>query len=88
MPTGVALSTFDEMLMLSIQGGHVEAMLRLLDAGARVDGDPNCHEIPKEPYAEIVRILLAAGATIPARISENGTRASMLVAELGLEPPA
>ena len=111
--------------MVSIEGGHLEAMRRLLDAGARIDGDPDseeiplghscwrgrmqmtrdlvdrgaalefrdggsailaalhgsrhCHqseggpsmrtidEIPKEPYAEIVRILLAAGATVPKR---------------------
>ena len=45
-------------------------------------------EIPKEPYAEIVRILLAAGATVPERIGENGARAAMLIAELGVDPPA
>jgi hypothetical protein len=44
-------------------------------------------EIPKEPYAEIIRILLAAGATVPERIGENGARATMLLAELGVEPP-
>jgi hypothetical protein len=45
-------------------------------------------EIPKEPYAEIVRILLAAGAAVPERIGENGARATMLIAELGVGPPA
>lgn len=45
------------------------------------------HEIPTEPYAEIVRILLAAGATVPERIGENGARGAMLVAELGIDPP-
>ena len=132
--------------MASIEGGHLEAMRRLLDAGARIDGDPDseeiplghscwrgrvqmtrdlvergaalefrdggsaigaalhgsrhCHqpeggpsmrtidEIPKEPYAEIVRILLAAGATVPERDRRNGTRATMLIAELGIDPPA
>ena len=44
-------------------------------------------EIPIEPYAEIVRILLAAGATIPDRIGDNGARGVMLVAELGIDPP-
>ncbi len=146
VPTGIALSVLDEMVMLAIQGGHVESMRRLLDAGARIDGDPdgeeiplgdacwrgrvqiaheliergaaltfrtrgsaigaalygsrNCHEpeggpsmrivdeIPTEPYAEIVRILLAAGATVPERIGENGPRGTMLIAELGVDPPA
>ena len=144
-PSGVALSMIDEMVMRSIEGGHLEAMRRLLDAGARMDGDPDseeiplghacwrrrvqmtrdlidrgaaltfrgggsaieaalhgsrhCHdpeggpsmrtidEIPKEPYAEIVRILLAAGATVPERIGENGAPGTMLVAELGIDPP-
>jgi hypothetical protein len=133
------------MVMMSIQGGHLEAMRRLLDAGGRIDGDPDstaiplrdacwrgrvqmtrdlverdatltfrdggsaiggalhgsrhCHdpeggpsmrtidEIPNEPYAEIVRILLAAGATVPERIGENGARGTTLVAELGIDPP-
>jgi ankyrin repeat protein len=146
VPSGVALNLLDEMLMLSIQGGHLEAMRRLLDAGARIDGDPDgqeiplgnacwrgrvemtrelvqrgaalefrtrgsaigaalhgsrhCQEpeggpsmqtvdeIPKEPYAEIVRILLAAGATVPDRLGERGARGAMLIAELGIDPPA
>jgi ankyrin repeat protein len=146
LPTGVARSLLDEMAILSIQGGHVEEMRRLLDAGARIDGDADggeiplreacwrarvqmtrelvergaaltfrdggsaigaalhgsrhCHqpeggpsmqtvdEIPLEPYAEIVRILLAAGATVPQRIGADGARAAMLIAELGIDPPA
>ena len=145
-PGTVASSALDGMLMLSIQGGHLEAMRRLLAAGARIDGDPDTEEIPlrdacwrgrvevarelvrrgaalafrdggsaigaalhgsrhchqpeggpsmrtvdeisKEPYAEIVRILLAAGATVPDRIGDNGARGVMLVAELGVDPPA
>jgi ankyrin repeat protein len=145
MPTGIALSMLDEMVMLSIEGGHLEAMCRLCDAGARIDGDPDseeiplghacwrgrvamtrellergaaltfrdggsaigatlhgshhCHEpeggpsmrtideIPKEPYAEIVRMLLDAGATIPERIGDNGARTTTLIAELGIDPP-
>jgi ankyrin repeat protein len=146
VPETLTLSMLDEMLMISIQGGHLEAMRRLLDAGARVDGDPDseeiplghacwrgrvrmtrdllergaaltfrnggsalgaalhgsrhCHdpeggpsmrpvdEIPNKPYAEIVRLLLAAGAPVPDRIGENGPRATMLIAELGIDPPA
>jgi ankyrin repeat protein len=145
LPPGVALSVLDEILSAAIQGGHLEAMRRLLDAGARIDGDPDtdeiplgqacwrgraqmtrelvergasltfrdggsamgatlhgsrhCHqpeggpsmqtvdEIPKEPYAEIVRTLLAAGAAVPKRIGEHGPRGTMLIAELGIDPP-
>ena len=145
-PPPAVASAFDEMLMLSIEGGHLDAMRRLLDAGARVDGDPDseeiplrhacwrgrvqmtrelvdrgaaltfrdggsavgaalhgsrhCHdpeggpsmrlvdEIPREPYAEIVRLLLAAGAPVPERVAEKGARATTLIAELGVEPPA
>jgi len=145
VPTGASLAGLDEMVILSIQGGRLEAMRRLLDAGARLDGDPHseeiplghacwrgrvamtreliergaalsfrdggsavgaalhgsrhCHEpeggpsmrtvdeIPTEPYAEIVRMLIAASATIPERIGENGPRATMLIAELGIDPP-
>ncbi len=142
----VPLSALDEMVMGSVEGGHLDSMRRLLDAGARIDGDPqseeiplahacwrgrvamtrelvergaalefrdgssaigaalhgsrHCHdpeggpsmrtvdEIPKAPYAEIVRMLLAAGATVPERIGENGRRATTLMAELGVDPPA
>ncbi len=41
-----------------------------------------------KPYAEIVRLLLAAGATVPERIGEHGARATALIAELGIDPPA
>ena len=141
----VPLPMLDEMVMLSVEGGHPDAMRRLLDAGARIDGDPDseeiplghacwrgrvemarelvrrgaalrfrdggsavgaalhgsrhCHEpeggpsmrtleeIPQEPYAEIVRMLLAAGAPVPERVAEHGARATMLIAELGIDPP-
>ncbi|MGH2884255.1 MAG: ankyrin repeat domain-containing protein, partial [Solirubrobacteraceae bacterium] len=143
-PKGVELSTLDEMLMGAVEGGHIEAMRRLLDAGARIDGDPDseeiplghacwrgrvemtseliergaaltfrdggsamgaalhgsrhCHdpeggpsmriveEIPTAPYAEIVHLLLAAGAPVPDRIGERGPRAATVMAELGVDP--
>jgi ankyrin repeat protein len=143
LPGTVTPSTLDEMVILSIQGGHPAAMRRLLDAGARIDGDPDgediplrdacwrgrvpmtrdlvergaalafrdggsaigaalhgsrhCHdpeggptmrnldEIPKHPYAAIVRLLLDAGATVPDRVGENGARATTLIAELGID---
>jgi hypothetical protein len=45
-------------------------------------------EIPNAPYAAIVRLLLAAGATVPDRVGENSGRGTMLLAELGVDPPA
>ena len=145
LPDAVTLSTLDELVMASVEGGHLDALRRLLDAGARIDGDPDseeiplghacwrgrvqmtrelvergaaltfrdggsaigaalhgsrhCHdpeggpsmrtadEIPRAPYAEIVRLLLAAGAPVPERIGEKRARATMLMAELGVNPP-
>ena len=144
-PAALAVARLDEMVIAAIEGGFVETMRRLLDAGARVDGDPDteaiplghacwrrrvqmtrelvargaalrfrdggsaigaalhgsghCHhpeggptmqtrdEIPTEPYAEIVRVLLAAGASVPKRLGEKGPRTTTLMAELGVDPP-
>ena len=67
---------------------------------ARLLPDRYCHEpeggptmrtndeIPRQPYAEIVGMLLAAGATIPDRVGDTGLRASTLSAELGIDPPS
>jgi ankyrin repeat protein len=145
-PRNVNLSLLDEMLIVAIHGGHLDAVRRLLDAGARVDGDPetediplgqacwrgrvqmtrelvergaaltfrhggsamgatlhgsrHCNDpeggptmqivdqIPKEPYAEIVQVLLAAGAAVPEKLGDNGERGTTLLAELGIDPPA
>jgi ankyrin repeat protein len=142
-PSAVAVSMLDEMVILCVAQGDLDALRRLLDAGARVDGDPdreeiplgqacwrgrvqiarelvqrgaaltfrhgggaigaalhgsrNCHrpeggptmqtvdEIPQEPYAEIVRLLLAAGATVPERVGDTGFSGATLVAELGID---
>jgi hypothetical protein len=43
------------------------------------------HEIPQEPYADVVRMLLAAGAALP-EVAE-GHDARTLIAGLGIEPP-
>jgi hypothetical protein len=68
--------------------------------GAALHGSRHCHdpeggptmrtvdEVPKAPYAEIVQILLAAGAEVPERINEQGRRSVMLIAELGIDLPA
>jgi len=145
-PAAAPSTALDQMLMAAIEGGHLDATRRLLDAGARVDGDPESEEIPlghacwrgrvelvhelvgrgaalsfrdggsaigaalhgsrhcqdpeggpsmapveeipQRPYAEIVRFLLAAGAPVPERIGDDGPRATMLIAELGVDPPA
>lgn len=147
-PPEVPPALLDEMLILAIQGGHLATMRRLLDAGARVEGDPDSdddplgqacwrgrsemvrelvargakltfrdggsavgaalhgsrhcqnpeggptmglvEEIPTEPYAEILRILLAAVAPVPERVGSGGggQRATTVMAELGVDPPA
>ncbi|MGP0052034.1 MAG: ankyrin repeat domain-containing protein [Solirubrobacteraceae bacterium] len=66
----------DEMLILAVQGGHVEAVRRLLDAGARVDGDPGSEDNPLAQACwrgevEIVRELLARGAR--SAFTDGGT---------------
>ena len=137
----------DKLLMMSIETGHLETMRRLLDAGARVDGDPRAQQVPlghacwrgraqaarelvergaaldfddggsaigaalhgsrychdpeggpsmrtadevnQEPYAEIVRLLLAAGAELPKRVGDQSARrAAIRILELGVELPA
>jgi ankyrin repeat protein len=146
VPFSVEHAIADRMILLSIETGNLDPMRRLLDAGARLNGNPDggpaplshacwrgrvqavqelirrgaalefpdggsaigaalhgathCHdpaggatmrtldEIPKAPYADIVRILLAAGARVPDRIDEQGRRAVMLMADLGIQLPA
>jgi hypothetical protein len=42
-------------------------------------------EIDPEPYAKIVRMLLAAGAGVPERVGgDHGPRAATLLGELGV----
>ncbi len=146
-PTSPSLppALLSEMVISAVQGGYFETMCRLLDAGARVDGDPgsdddplgqacwrgraeiarelvrrgaaltfrgggsaigaalhgsrHCQdpeggptmqtidEIPKQPYAEIVKLLIAAGATVPERMGPKGRPTAKLIAELGIDPP-
>ncbi|HWF53264.1 MAG TPA: ankyrin repeat domain-containing protein [Solirubrobacteraceae bacterium] len=43
-------------------------------------------EVDKPPYAEVLRILLAAGAPLPERLVD-GTTTATLFAELGVDPP-
>ena len=55
------------------------------------EGGPSMHleeEIPREPYAEIVRALLDAGGRIPERVGAGkGPRGVTVLAELGVELP-
>ncbi len=69
VPAAIPLSTLDEMLMLSVEGGHVETMRKLLDAGARIDGDPSNQEIPLghacwRGRVEMTRELVERGAAL------------------------
>ena len=79
------------------------AMLTFRDGGSAIgaalhgsrnctdpEGGPSMHtidEIPRARYAEIVRILLDAGAPVPERLGDNGPHATTLIAELGINPP-
>ena len=141
-PTDIKPPALDEMAASAIECGYPDTLHRLLDAGARVDGDPgapitplgnacwrrrtemvrelldrgaaftfpdggsalgaalhgsrNCQhpeggptmgtldEIPVKPYAEIVRMLLAAGAPVPERVGDEGD-ARPLIARLGVD---
>jgi len=69
--------------------------------GAALHGSRHCHdpeggpsmrirdEVFTAPYAEIVRLLLAAGAEIPVRAGDkNGRRAMIRILELGVDLPA
>jgi ankyrin repeat protein len=68
--------------------------------GAALHGSRHCHdpeggptmqtieEVPKERYAAVVRVLLEAGAVVPARLGDDGPRTATILAELGLEPLA
>jgi ankyrin repeat protein len=44
-------------------------------------------EVPKERYADVVSVLLAAGAAMPDRLGGDGPQSATILAELGLEPP-
>jgi ankyrin repeat protein len=62
----------DEMVILAVQGGHLETMRLLLDAGAPVDGDPNSREIPLGQACwrgrpQMVRELVERGAALNFR---------------------
>jgi len=135
----------DALLDTAVQAGDIEAVRRLLDAGARLEGNPDeeipplgqaawrgqaevvrellargarttwgdgsaigaalhgsrhCHdpqggptmrtveEIPRAPYADVVQVLLDAGAPIPDSLGERAASPVTLIAELGLQPPA
>jgi ankyrin repeat protein len=62
-----SLPVLDEMLNHAVQGGHLDAVRHLLDAGARVDGNPESEDDPLgqaawRGYADVVRELVARGA--------------------------
>jgi ankyrin repeat protein len=65
--------------------------------GAALHGSRHCHhpeggptmrtieEIPRERYAEVVRILLAAGAPIPDRVGDERIGVATMMSDLGIE---
>lgn len=66
---GDELTSLDAMLDLAIQGGHLDAVRHLLDAGARVDGDPDDEHTPLghaawRGRADVVRELIGRGAQL------------------------
>jgi ankyrin repeat protein len=68
-PAGVPVDLLDEMLILSIEGGHARTMRRLLDGGARIDGDPTKDQAPLgqacwRRRTEITRELVDRGASL------------------------
>jgi hypothetical protein len=70
----------------AVEGGHLDTMRRLLDAGARVDGDPESGEVPLghacwRGRVEMTRELVARGAALEFRdggsaagAAEHGSR--------------
>jgi ankyrin repeat protein len=71
-----AAGGLDEMLEAAIEGGHAAAVRRLVDAGARAEGDPEQEHGPLgqacwRGEAEIVRELIARGA--PLQFADGGS---------------
>jgi ankyrin repeat protein len=71
-PGGVPVALLDEMAILSIRGGHLDTLRRLLDMGARVDGDPGRSETPLgeacwRGRVAIARELVRRGAALELR---------------------
>jgi hypothetical protein len=62
----------DEMVILAIQGGHADTLRLLLDAGARVDGNPESEDDPLghacwRGRVQMVRELVERGAALSFR---------------------
>ena len=69
VPPAVVSSTLDEMLMMSIHGGYLETMRRLLDAGAHIDGGADVEGVPLgqacwRGRTQMVRELVDRGAAL------------------------
>ncbi len=68
-PSGLPQSLLGEMLIVSIQGDHLDAMRSLLDAGARLDGEHSGEGAPLgqacwRGRAQMVRELVERGAAL------------------------
>jgi ankyrin repeat protein len=74
----------DEMVILAIQGGRFETVTRLLDAGARLDGDPDVDSPPPLGEAcwrrrvDVAHELVQRGAVRAAARSEERWPASAI----------
>jgi hypothetical protein len=67
--------------------------------GAALHGSQHCHDARGGPmslpvdevrhgdYAEVIRILLAAGATVPADFGDGSASAASILADLGVVEP-
>ncbi|HEX4008787.1 MAG TPA: ankyrin repeat domain-containing protein [Solirubrobacteraceae bacterium] len=82
------------------RGAKLELQGRGTALGAALHGSRHCHdpeggptmrtadEVPREPYAHIVRILLDAGAEIPERLWDGAPPPPAMIAALGVDRPS
>ncbi|RYP92659.1 hypothetical protein DL770_001172 [Monosporascus sp. CRB-9-2] len=82
-----SIYSIDALLQIACEGGHFEAVERLLAAGAKVDGKPVDYKLrtalqaaSEGGHLEVVERLLAAGANINAEPAEYEGRTALQAA--------